>query len=299
MDLAKPDRFLSIHAVQGDTYSRNLNICLYDGMHPWNIPEGTMAAVRYAKPDHTKGYYDTLPDGTSAWEIQENLLTIRLAPQMLTVPGNVKAQIELIRGTHILSTFSLTVFVEPNPAAGVLTSEDYVNWMHWLQDQVRDQTTLLQNLTQTAAQSAQSATTSANLAADAAASANASREETAALAAEIADFAAKNEGYTKQESNLRFANAIRPTVSGTAFALTDTLEAPLLGLELFGKTVQNGIPTPEAPVALNSAASSGTVKITVSGTGQESQTLTVSTPNGLPGIPVSSGGNYTDESGQQ
>ena len=29
------------------------------------------------------------------------------------------------------------------------------------------------------------------------------------------------------------------------------------------------------------------------------QTFTVSTPNGLPGIPVSSGGNYTDETGQQ
>lgn len=29
------------------------------------------------------------------------------------------------------------------------------------------------------------------------------------------------------------------------------------------------------------------------------QTLTLSTPNGLPGIPVDSGGNYTDESGQQ
>lgn len=29
------------------------------------------------------------------------------------------------------------------------------------------------------------------------------------------------------------------------------------------------------------------------------QTLTVSTPNGLPGVPVSSGGNYTDEAGQQ
>ena len=29
------------------------------------------------------------------------------------------------------------------------------------------------------------------------------------------------------------------------------------------------------------------------------QTLTVSTPNGLPGIPVASGGNYTDENGQQ
>ena len=29
------------------------------------------------------------------------------------------------------------------------------------------------------------------------------------------------------------------------------------------------------------------------------QTLTISTPNGLPGIPVSSGGNYTDATGQQ
>jgi hypothetical protein len=32
---------------------------------------------------------------------------------------------------------------------------------------------------------------------------------------------------------------------------------------------------------------------------RESQTLTLSTPTGLPGIPVTSGGNYTDETGQQ
>lgn len=32
---------------------------------------------------------------------------------------------------------------------------------------------------------------------------------------------------------------------------------------------------------------------------KQPQSLTVSTPNGLPGIPVSSGGNYTDENGQQ
>lgn len=32
---------------------------------------------------------------------------------------------------------------------------------------------------------------------------------------------------------------------------------------------------------------------------KEQQTLTLSTPNGLPGIPVTSGGNYTDETGQQ
>ena len=32
---------------------------------------------------------------------------------------------------------------------------------------------------------------------------------------------------------------------------------------------------------------------------KQSQSLTIPTPNGLPGIPVSSGGNYTDENGQQ
>ncbi len=43
----------------------------------------------------------------------------------------------------------------------------------------------------------------------------------------------------------------------------------------------------------------GEIDISVSDGGTQSQTLTLSTPGGLPGIPVTSGGNYTDESGQQ
>lgn len=43
----------------------------------------------------------------------------------------------------------------------------------------------------------------------------------------------------------------------------------------------------------------GEINVSVSDGGTQSQTLTLSTPGGLPGIPVDSGGNYTDESGQQ
>lgn len=43
----------------------------------------------------------------------------------------------------------------------------------------------------------------------------------------------------------------------------------------------------------------GEINISVSDGGTQSQTLTLSTPGGLPGIPVDSGGNYTDENGQQ
>ena len=43
----------------------------------------------------------------------------------------------------------------------------------------------------------------------------------------------------------------------------------------------------------------GEINISVSDGGTQLQTLTLSTPGGLPGIPVSSGGNYTDENGQR
>ena len=43
----------------------------------------------------------------------------------------------------------------------------------------------------------------------------------------------------------------------------------------------------------------GEINVTVSDGGTQSQTLILSTPGGLPGVPGYSGGNYTDESGQQ
>lgn len=48
-----------------------------------------------------------------------------------------------------------------------------------------------------------------------------------------------------------------------------------------------------------SAGDSGSVTVTLSDGNGKTQTLTLPTPNGLPGIPVASGGNYTDPQGQQ
>ena len=74
---------------------------------------------------------------------------------------------------------------------------------------------------------------------------------------------------------------------------------PLGALHVYGKSTQNGVPLPTAPVPIVSAGDGGTVAVTVSDGAHNSQTLTLQTPNALPGIPVSSGGNYTDENGQQ
>lgn len=93
--------------------------------------------------------------------------------------------------------------------------------------------------------------------------------------------------------------AIRPTASGNPVNITDSVEWPLLGLKVYGKSTQDGTPSPESPVPIVSAGNGGSVVLTVSDGADRSQSLTLSTPNGLPGIPVDSGGNYTDASGQQ
>lgn len=58
-------------------------------------------------------------------------------------------------------------------------------------------------------------------------------------------------------------------------------------------------PSPDYPQEIKSVGDSGTVNVTLSDGGSQSQTLPVQTPNGLPGIPVSFSGNYTDADGQQ
>ena len=95
------------------------------------------------------------------------------------------------------------------------------------------------------------------------------------------------------------ANVLSGSVSGASITATDSFAAPFVGLRVCGKSTQDGTPLPTAPVPIVSAGDGGTVVVTVSDGANESQTLTLQTPNALPGIPVSSGGNYTDENGQQ
>jgi hypothetical protein len=95
------------------------------------------------------------------------------------------------------------------------------------------------------------------------------------------------------------ANVLSGSVSGASITATDSFAAPFVGLRVCGKSTQDGTPLPTAPVPIVSAGDGGTVVVTVSDGANESQTLTLQTPNAFPGIPVTSGGNYTDENGQQ
>lgn len=55
------------------------------------------------------------------------------------------------------------------------------------------------------------------------------------------------------------------TVLGNLLFITDSAEKSLRGFRVFGKTTQNGTPTPDAPVPLESVGDDGSVKVTVCG----------------------------------
>lgn len=108
------------------------------------------------------------------------------------------------------------------------------------------------------------------------------------------------DGHEKYYGSLGLADPFTvETKQGNPILLDGTKERPFEGMRIFGKSTQDGTPSPENPVPIVSAGDSGEINVTVSDGGTQSQTLVLSTPGGLPGIPVSSGGNYTDESGQQ
>ena len=125
MDLAQKQNTGRVDVVQGDKYSRNIEFTfMYNGV-AWQIPDGTTAIVRYKKPDATGGNYDTLPDGSTAYQINGNVLTVCLAPQVCTVPGVAQLSVGLIQGSAEINTFSINIVVQPNPGV-IYQSEDYI-----------------------------------------------------------------------------------------------------------------------------------------------------------------------------
>lgn len=145
-------------------------------------------------------------------------------------------------------------------------------------------------------------------AADAAAEAAKKAAQEAQKAAEAAVlYTEQNLTGSQQEqarTNINAADKARQNVlvgteTGNPIAVDDAFAAPLCGLTIYGKSTQDGTPSPDNPVPIVSAGDGGSVAVILSDGNGKTQTLTLPTPNGLPGIPVPSGGNYTDPTGQQ
>ncbi len=126
IDLCDPQFPKRITVMQADANTRIVEIHLFYNGASWTVPGGVKAALGYRKPDGTAGIYDKLPDGTAGLSIAENIITVVLAPQVLTAPGLVRAAVTLLdANSNQLSTFPFEIHVKDNPAAGTIVSENY------------------------------------------------------------------------------------------------------------------------------------------------------------------------------
>ena len=132
MDLTYPRWNQPVMAVREDRGTRMVELTLMEGDTPWTIPEDACAVIRYCKSDGLWGEYDTLPDGTGAWSASENVLTVSLAPQVLTTPGLTRLEVTLYQEGKQLTTFPISIQVAAGLPEGQEESGIYVNVLRFL-----------------------------------------------------------------------------------------------------------------------------------------------------------------------
>lgn len=124
-----------------------------------------------------------------------------------------------------------------------------------------------------AAASEKNAAKSANSAADSAAAAKKSAEDADNTANSIKDSMAQISENKEAVSQLKEdtaalkkrQNVLVGSETGNPIAVDDAFAAPLCGLNVYGKSTQDGTPTPDAPVPIVSAGDGGSVAVKVTG----------------------------------
>ena len=128
---------------------------------------------------------------------------------------------------------------------------------------------------QQVAVSTEAAQTAATQAAESASSANQDAQEAAESATQAAaSQTAASESATQAQQAASDAQSaageidagiIVESASGKVISVSDSANAKLRGLHLYGKSVQDGVPTPEAPVEIESAGDGGNVGVKIQG----------------------------------
>lgn len=143
-----------VYAKQNDRQTRFIAALLFANGQPFSVPDGVVAMFRAGKPDGTACFYDSNETGAPAITIEGNLVTVELAEQVLTAPGNVQAEINFYTaGGEKLTSFSFAIQVEKS----VLTDQEIVssNYYNVLTEQVKAAQGAAQSAQTSAGQAAQ------------------------------------------------------------------------------------------------------------------------------------------------
>lgn len=146
--------------VQNDSNSRYIVASLWDGASAYDVGSASVM-LRFTKPDGTGGMYDADEVGNVV-DVDGNVVTIPVAAQVLTVAGDVFAQVDIYGSSNSkLASFAFKIDVAASvyPDAQIISS-DYYNV---LTAAIANAVTAAQNAAASATAAAQSAVEAATV----------------------------------------------------------------------------------------------------------------------------------------
>lgn len=254
LDMAADTKKEPLRVKQYDTNSRQARITLKMGGEPWTIPFGCQIHINVRKTD------GTLADATCT-RIDEHTVLTPITEQMTAVTGTQLGELYFLGSDGDIKTqsFPVVVYEAVMDQVRIESSDDFQSLQGALR-QVQISTDMADAATQyateqgdqarDAAQRAEDAAASIQVAVDAAAAAkvsetNAKTSETASAQTkqEVTDYVESQKaafvGYSKRESDSRYANALTNSVTGEGgVTVEDAWTAPVLGLDVVGKSEQ-------------------------------------------------------------
>lgn len=120
-----------VDVMQGDAYTRKLEISLYFAGEKWPVPEGASIVIGYFGASG-RGAYDSFPDGAPIYQTDGNKVTIALIPQVTAAFGITYVTVVFMgEDGEQLATFAVPVKAARNPALGAGKPQDYYNLREW------------------------------------------------------------------------------------------------------------------------------------------------------------------------
>lgn len=128
MDFAVHGITPKVFGKQDDSGSmRTVAISLFSAGAAYPLSENTGFMLRYKTAAGAIGLYDALPDGTSAFSVDGNTVTVALVDQIFAKPGNVECELRVVEPAGVISTWTWIVEVERSNVGDASIPSDYIN----------------------------------------------------------------------------------------------------------------------------------------------------------------------------
>lgn len=227
-------------------YKQGTNaISLKFNFKDYTIPTGSVAKAYVNKPSGKATYL-------TATITEDNAVIVKPKTQMFSEYGKSGLHIKITKNEDVLMSFEYTINVEKNPIAGeVPPSENESDMMDSMLELLKIE---VNKATLQATQTVQAE----------------GAKQIQAVQTAAQEIIADREQIQKNKADIASltqnkADAIVNTATGEHIAAGDSSGHLLDNLKIYGKSVQNGTPTPDNPVPIASTGDTGKIEISIHG----------------------------------